>query len=64
MTISGMELPKPMTNIPMSNGGTPSPLAVAAAPSTNLSALMTSDTRPTPTAITGHSMGMASLPVD
>ena len=43
---SGAEVPKPIITMPIRRVGMPRCLAVAAAPSTNLSALQTSSTRP------------------
>src|SRR5690554_7084197 len=58
---SGAEVPKPIITMPISRVGMPSCLAVAAAPSTNLSALQTSSTSPTIMAPIAISIGKPRL---
>ena len=58
ITISGIELPKPIISMPMRRGGQLNLFAVAAAPSTNLSALYTSKIIPPTTASNGISINV------
>jgi len=59
--ISGADVPKPMMVIPMISVDTPRLLAVAAAPSTNRSALQTSRMRPQITDSIDNNMGLVGL---